>query len=207
MKVSYLESDLLKEGKIIAGIDEAGRGAIAGPVVAAAILLKENQVYPEGIDDSKKLSPKKRSILFKALRESSTQFTIGIIDNYTIDKINILESTFEAMKAAVKNLHKQPDYLLIDGNFFRNIGIPYSTVIGGDAKCLSIAAASIIAKVSRDNWMMEIADKIYPQYNFKSNKGYGTEEHFSSIHKYGLTPLHRRTFLAKYFNRELRMFE
>lgn len=207
MQLSHLEMDLLGEGKVIAGIDEAGRGAIAGPVVAAAILLRKNQVFPEGIDDSKKLTARNRTRLFKALRESHAEFAVGIIDNKIIDKVNILEATFDAMREAVINLHRQPGYLLIDGNFFRSIGIPYSTVISGDSKCLSIAAASIIAKVTRDTWMIDVAHRLYPNYNFKSNKGYGTAEHFAAVHKYGLTPLHRKTFLGKYFNRELRMFE
>ncbi|MBM2817097.1 MAG: ribonuclease [Ignavibacteria bacterium] len=189
------EQKFIAQNQIVAGIDEAGRGALAGPVVAAACILPLQDYSDFGIDDSKKLSPKKRFELYDKISAVAVSAQFAFIDNETIDKINILQSTFKAMEKAVRMLAPEPHHLLIDGNRFKEIGIPYTTIIGGDAKCISIAAASIIAKAARDRWMLETEAQLYPQYHFESNKGYGTKSHIEAIKKYGLCPLHRRTFV------------
>jgi len=202
-----LEEEYHKSGIVVAGIDEAGRGALAGPVVAAAVIFKSDFINTDfGINDSKKLSPKKRDELFDIVFNNAISVGIGIIDNNRIDEINILQATQEAMHQAINNLKTKPDFLLIDGNYFKNNGIPYKTVIKGDSKSLSIAAASIIAKVTRDRWMIENANINYPDYFFDKHKGYGTQKHYEAIKNNGITPIHRKTFLKKILIQEQRLF-
>lgn len=195
--LSY-DQNLTKKGyKIIGGIDEAGRGPLAGPVVASCVVLDVNSPI-FGVDDSKKLSESKREFLFWEIKKNAIAVGIGIVDNKVIDEINILQASLKAMVQAVKNLSIKPDFLLIDGQFCPEIDIPKQAIPGGDSKSLSIASASIIAKVTRDKIMMEL-DKIYPQYGFCKNKGYPTKEHISAIKKYGPCEVHRKTF-APVFN-------
>ena len=190
------ENELKKEGyKLIAGIDEAGRGPLAGPVYAAAVILKEGAVI-DGINDSKKLSEKKREELFDKIIENSVAYSIFSVDEKVIDEINILNATYMAMNGAADGLSKKPDFILIDGNSIKNMKTPHKTVVKGDSKSISIAAASILAKVSRDRYITEMAKK-YPEYGFEKHKGYGTKVHNEAILKYGPSPIHRKTFLKK----------
>ena len=181
--------------KYIAGVDEAGRGPLAGAVYAAAVILPED-VFIEGLNDSKKLSENKREALFDVICEKAVSYSIASVDEKRIDEINILNATFEAMNKAIDGLKIQPDYVLIDGNRIKGTDIPHETVVKGDAKSVSIAAASILAKVSRDRYITEAA-KTYPEYGFEKHKGYGTAAHNEAILKYGMCPIHRRTFLKK----------
>lgn len=181
--------------KFIAGVDEAGRGPLAGAVYAAAVIFDENTVI-EGINDSKKLSAKKRDELYEIIKEKALCYAIFAVDEKRIDEINILNATFEAMNGAVNSLSQKPDYALIDGNKIKGMEIPHETLVKGDAKSISIAAASILAKVSRDRYITEMAEK-YPLYGFEKHKGYGTAAHCEAIKKYGPCPIHRRTFLKK----------
>lgn len=181
--------------KYIAGVDEAGRGPLAGAVYAAAVILPED-VFIEGLNDSKKLSEKKREALFDVICEKAVAYSIASVDEKRIDEINILNATFEAMNKAINGLKIQPDYVLIDGNRIKGTDIPHETVVKGDAKSVSIAAASILAKVSRDRYITEAA-KTYPEYGFEKHKGYGTAAHNEAILKYGACPIHRKTFLKK----------
>lgn len=186
------ENELYKKGiKLIAGIDEVGRGPLVGPVVTAAVILKED-FFDERINDSKKITEKKREELYKIIMENAVSVGIGISSEQIIDEINILEATKRAMKEAVNNLNVKPEYLLIDAVKL-DIDIPSTSIIKGDAKSQSIAAASIIAKVTRDKMMYEL-DKLHPEYDFKSNKGYGTKKHIEAIYKYGPLKEHRKTF-------------
>jgi len=179
--------------RLIAGIDEAGRGPLAGPVVAAAVILPEDKKII-GLDDSKKLSARKREKLYEIIKKLSVAVGVGIIDNKEIDKINIHRATFMAMKKAIKNLDIIPDYLLVDGNSeIPLLALTQEAVIDGDARVNVIAAASIIAKVTRDN-IIDNYHQEYPQYGFINNKGYGTQEHIEAIKKYGITPLHRLSY-------------
>lgn len=186
----------------VAGIDEAGRGALAGPVVAAAVIFPNNTPDIEEIDDSKKLSPKKREELCKAIKESAMAWAVGYADCIEIDKINIFQATQSAMHKAIRSLSIIPGHLLIDGNLFNDYGIPYSTVVKGDTKSISIAAASIIAKVTRDRLMVEQFHNKYPNYNFSRHKGYATALHREAIKKYGICDIHRKSFLKKILNQE-----
>jgi ribonuclease HII len=200
MKKSLPDYRLEKEFKakgFIAGIDEAGRGPLAGPVVAAAVILQGKLLSKSGINDSKKIVEKERVRLFELIRKKSLTYSFSFIDNEIIDKINILQATQLAMKKAVESLKIKPDHLLVDGNYFKEFGIPYTTIVKGDSKSMSIAAASIIAKVVRDKWMVEVADRLFPEYSFARHKGYATKEHYRAIEKYGLCPLHRKSFLKK----------
>ncbi len=181
----------------IAGIDEAGRGPLAGPVVAAAVILPEEDLLGIGINDSKKLTKKRREELYYLLKGKSLTFGVGIVDNTEIDEINILQATLKAMRNAVETLTVKPDFLLVDGNYFKDFGIPHKKIVKGDSKSISVASASIIAKVVRDGWMIEVADRLYPEFGFAKHKGYGTKEHYRAIEKHGLCPLHRRSFLKK----------
>jgi ribonuclease HII len=193
-----IEASLIKEGyNIIAGIDEAGRGPLAGPVVAAAVILDIHSDLFDEIDDSKKITEKRRNKLFELIIGNSVDYSINTIDNFEIDNINILNSTMLAMNNAINNLKVKPDYLLIDGNYFKGNILPYRTVIKGDSISKSIAAASILAKVHRDKWMMEIAAQEFPEYNFAKHKGYATKEHIELIKKYGTCKYHRISFLKK----------
>ncbi|ROL61631.1 ribonuclease HII [Bacteroidetes/Chlorobi group bacterium ChocPot_Mid] len=198
-----IEKPFIEKGMFVAGIDEAGRGPLAGPVVAAAVILKPEFHNTFGITDSKKINQSQREKLFNIIIENSLSVGIGIIDNNIIDEINILQATLSAMQNAITQLNPQPQQLLIDGNYFKNIGIPYQTIIKGDGKCLSIAAASIIAKVTRDRWMNDVADKLYPQYNFKQHKGYGTKSHIEAIQEFGICEIHRKTFLKRFIDTDI----
>jgi ribonuclease HII len=181
----------------IAGVDEAGRGPLCGPVVAAAVILPKN-LYIEGINDSKKLSEKKREKIFEEIvNNKEIVYGVGISDVDVIEKVNILNATKLAMIQAIKNLNIKPDFVIIDGNQNINIDIQSQTLISGDSKSASIAAASIVAKVTRDR-MMQVFDKEYPEYNFSKNKGYGTASHIEAIKKYGLCKIHRPSF-CKHF--------
>ncbi|MBQ1988726.1 MAG: ribonuclease HII [Clostridia bacterium] len=182
--------------KCICGVDEAGRGPLAGPVCAAAVILPENCEI-EGLNDSKKLSEKKREMLFDVICEKAVSYSIAFGSIEVIEKFNILEATFIAMNRAIDGLEVTPDFALIDGNRVpKNIKIPCETVVKGDFKSASIAAASILAKVTRDR-LMEEYDEKYPEYNFKKHKGYGTKEHTELILKYGVSEVHRPSFLKK----------
>lgn len=184
---------------IICGVDEAGRGPLAGDVYAAAVILKKDAVI-EGVNDSKKLSEKKRELLFDEIIEKSEAYCIAVASVEEIDTLNILQATMLAMKRAVEGLNITPDIALIDGNKSPEIdGVHTQTVIKGDATSASIAAASILAKVARDRYMKEIAEK-YPQYAFEKHKGYGTKLHNQLILKYGPSEVHRKTFLRKLLN-------
>ncbi len=180
---------------IVCGVDEAGRGPLCGPVVAAAVILKDS-VNIEGINDSKKLTEKKREKLYDEIINNVEAYGIGIVDVDVIEEINILNATKKAMLDAVENLNLTPDVVLIDGNQKINTNIPQKTIVSGDALSKSIAAASILAKVTRDRMLIEY-DKKYPEYGFAKHKGYGTKMHIESIKKYGLTPIHRCSFCKK----------
>lgn len=191
------EKELYEKGiEYIAGIDEAGRGPLCGPVVSAAVILKKGD-YIEGVNDSKKLSEKKREKLFDEINERAVAIGIGIVDERTIDEINILEATRLAMKKAVENLQVKPEHVLVDAEKKVPIEVPYTPIIKGDALSVSIAAASIIAKVTRDRMLYEM-DKKYPEYGFAKNKGYGTKAHVEAIKQYGLTEIHRKSFCKKF---------
>lgn len=179
----------------VCGIDEAGRGPLAGPVCAAAVLLPEGLVI-DGLNDSKKLSEKKRELLFPVIEENALAFGIGFADEKEIDEINILQATFLAMRRAFDAMQRRCDYVLVDGNRMPPMPVPGETVVKGDAKSPSIAAASILAKVSRDRVMLEYA-KQYPEYQFEKHKGYGTKAHVEALRAFGPSPIHRRTFLKK----------
>lgn len=197
MDYSFEENAISKGFKTICGIDEAGRGPLAGPVYAAAVILPLG-LEITGLNDSKKLSEKKREELFDVICEKAVDFSIGIADEKEIDEINILNATFLAMKRAVDGLKIKPDYALIDGNRYPRIGgVTEETIVKGDGKSMSVAAASILAKVSRDRYMLEIAEK-YPQYCFEKHKGYGTKLHYEMLEKYGISPVHRKSFLKKF---------
>tara|TARA_B100000315_G_scaffold47404_1_gene42229 strand:- start:590 stop:1186 length:597 start_codon:yes stop_codon:yes gene_type:complete len=189
----HYENETRKQGhKIIAGIDEAGRGPLAGPVVAASVILPEN-CRVEGLNDSKKLSEKKRNLIFQIIRQKAVAIGIGITYENIIDQINILQAAKVAMEDSVSRLSCKPDFLLIDGNQKILSTIPQLTIIKGDALSASIAAASVIAKVTRDKMMIQY-DDIYPQYGFRKHKGYGTQDHLKSISKFGPCKIHRKTF-------------
>ncbi len=198
--MDYLyEENAIKAGyKLVCGIDEAGRGPLAGPVYAAAVVLPLG-LEIDGLNDSKKLSEKKREQLFDIICEKAVDYSIGIATEQEIDEINILNATFLAMHRAVEGLKIKPDYALIDGN--QHPKIPFlteETVVKGDAKSMSIAAASILAKVSRDRFMLEKA-KEYPQYQFEKHKGYGTKLHYEMLKEFGPSKIHRMTFLKKLY--------
>lgn len=179
---------------LICGVDEAGRGPLAGPVCAAAVILPEDAVI-EGLNDSKKLSEKKREMLYDVIKEKALAFSVAYGTLEEIGELNILQATFIAMNRAIDGLEIKPDFALIDGNRVpKDIKIPCETVVKGDGKSMSVAAASVLAKVTRDRLMLEY-DKKYPEYNFKKHKGYGTKEHTELIKKYGPCEIHRISFL------------
>lgn len=194
--MSVFEKECIAAGQTICcGIDEAGRGPLAGPVVAAACILDpEKPIY--GLDDSKKLSPKKRDLLYDEIVANAKAFCVIRVEQEEIDRINILEATKNAMRAAVAGLVFKPDVLLIDAVNLSGTGIPVKPIIKGDAQSNSIAAASILAKVSRDR-IMEEYDKEFPGYGFAQHKGYGTAAHYAAIHELGISPIHRKSFLKK----------
>lgn len=180
---------------VVCGVDEAGRGPLAGPVFAAAVILPENYSH-EILNDSKKLSEKKRDLVYDDIIRDAVCYSVGIATEKEIDDINILNATFLAMKRAVDGLSVKPELAYIDGNQYPKTGVKEVTIVKGDSKCMSVAAASIIAKVSRDRYMLKVAEQ-YPEYEFTKHKGYGTKLHYEMIEKYGVSPVHRRTFLKK----------
>ena len=186
------EREIWAKGKIPAGVDEAGRGPLAGPVVAAAVVLPDDCEIP-GLDDSKKLSHSKRETLCEEIKSLALSYAIGIVEPDEIDRINILRAALLAMEISVKKLITKPDYLLIDGNQRTSLMLMQETIVKGDSKSCSIAAASILAKVTRDS-IMEEYHSIYPEYNFGSHKGYPTKEHYKAIREHGPCPIHRRSF-------------
>lgn len=179
----------------VAGIDEAGRGPLAGPVVAAAVVFPAGCFFP-GVNDSKQLRPARREAVYETITRHARCIGVGIADRETIDRINILNATLLAMRRAVERLSTRPDHLLVDGNRFQDIGVPFTTIVGGDATCFSIAAASIVAKVTRDRMMMEY-DREFPGYGFARHKGYATPEHCEAIARLGQCAIHRRSFHLK----------
>lgn len=183
--------------KLICGVDEAGRGPLAGPVCAAAVILPAHIEIP-GLNDSKKLSDKRRRELYPVIMEQAVAYGIGLADHNEIDEINILQATFLAMERAIGALNIKPELALIDGNRTKDFGIPVKTVVHGDSLSASIAAASILAKVTRDDIMMKMAEE-YPQYGFEIHKGYGTKVHYQALSNYGPSPIHRMTFLKKLY--------
>lgn len=192
--LSYENKALNNGYKSICGVDEAGRGPLAGPVCAAAVILPENFEI-EGLDDSKKLSEKKRDLLFEKIIENAVSYNVAFGSLEEIEEYNILEATYIAMNRAINGLSVKPDFALIDGNRApKGITVPCETVVKGDSKSCSVAAASILAKVTRDRLMLEY-DKKYPQYNFAAHKGYGTKAHYEAIKNYGICEIHRKSFL------------
>ncbi len=189
-----LENELKQNGyNFVCGVDEAGRGPLAGPVCAAAVILPENLII-EDLNDSKKLSEKRREELFPIILEKAICTSIAFASVEEIEQLNILNATFLAMQRAVEGLKIPADFALIDGNRTPKLNIPASAVVKGDGKSMSIAAASVLAKVSRDRLMLEY-EKLYPQYNFAKHKGYGTKQHYESIANYGICNIHRKSFL------------
>jgi len=176
----------------IAGVDEAGRGPLAGPVVSAAVVLAESFDI-NGVDDSKKLSPKKRADLFPRIKDAAQAVGVGVVDAQTIDRINILQATLQSMAMAIADLSVSPDYLLVDGIFEISLPLPQKTLTKGDSRSISIAAASIIAKVTRDRLMLKY-DDLYPQYGFANHKGYPTRAHREAVRQFGCSPIHRKSF-------------
>lgn len=197
-KIKEIEKDLYEKGfKNICGIDEAGRGPLAGPVVVAGVIMPKDSMI-EGINDSKKVSEKKREKLYDLIIEEAISYSVAIIGQDVIDEINILNATKEGVTKVVDGLDIKPDLIIIDAlNHINTRGIPYEPIIKGDAKCYNIAAASILAKVTRDRIMREW-DEVYPQYGFIQHKGYGTAKHIQAIKECGLTPIHRKSFTKKF---------
>ena len=183
--------------QIICGVDEAGRGPLAGPVCAAAVILPANVEIP-GLNDSKKLSDKKRRELYPIIKEKAIAYGIAFADHKEIDEINILQATYLAMERAINQLSVKPELALIDGNRAKDFGIPVETVVHGDSLSASIAAASVLAKVTRDDYMLEMANT-YPGYDFEIHKGYGTKAHYAALTKLGASPIHRMSFLKKFY--------
>jgi ribonuclease HII len=191
---------------IIAGIDEVGRGPLAGPVVAACVILPDDYHNPQ-ITDSKKISNSRRVQLSKEIQDIAIDFSIAELNNIVIDEINILQATHKVMVMTVDMLKIKPDYIYIDGNSIpKTLTYKAEAVVKGDTFMAQISAASIIAKVHRDNWMTNVAHELYPQYNFAKHKGYATQEHLDAISKYGYCPLHRITFLKKFFTKQISLF-
>lgn len=192
-----IENDFFNNGiQFIAGVDEAGRGPLAGPVCVAAVVLKKDS-FIDGVNDSKKLSEKKREELFDKIINEAVAYSIVLIHEKEIDELNILNATFKGMNDAVNNLSVQPDMVLIDGNAIKGMSHPHQCVVKGDAKCNSIGAASILAKVTRDRYMMEMHKK-YPNYAFDKHKGYPTKLHYECLDNFGISPIHRLSFLKKW---------
>lgn len=191
-----LENEIYAEGfSLICGVDEAGRGPLAGPVYAAAVILPRDAVI-EGLNDSKKLTEKKREALFDVITERALTYGIASASVEEIEKLNILNATFLAMNRAIDKLDPIPELALIDGNRSTGIAMPSRCIVKGDSHCADIAAASILAKVSRDRYMLTLAEK-YPQYHFEQHKGYGTKLHYEALREYGPSPEHRPSFLRK----------
>lgn len=193
-----IEEELFSQGYVaVCGIDEAGRGPLAGPVCAAAVILPKNLEIP-ALDDSKKLSDKRRRELFPIIQQQAIAYGIGFASHEEIDEINILQATFLAMKRALAAMETKADFALIDGNRETDFGLPVKTVVKGDSLSANIAAASVLAKVSRDDVMEAMAEE-YPQYGFEIHKGYGTKAHYEALRTYGPCPIHRLSFLKKFY--------
>lgn len=193
-----IEHSLFAKGyHLICGVDEAGRGPLAGPVCAAAVILPPDADIP-GLNDSKKLSDKRRRELFPVIKEQAVAYGIAFADHQEIDEINILQATFLAMQRAIDQLQVRPQLALIDGNRERDFGLPVQTVVHGDSLSASIAAASVLAKVTRDDYMLQMAEQ-YPEYGFEVHKGYGTKAHYQALTEHGPSPIHRMTFLKKFY--------
>ena len=186
--------------QVICGVDEAGRGPLAGPVCAAAVILPPHLEIP-GLTDSKKLTDKKRRELFPVIKEQALAYGIGMASEQEIDEINILQATFLAMQRALDQLHVKPDLALIDGNREKDFGLPVKTGVKGDSLSMNIAAASILAKVTRDDLMVQLA-QTYPQYGFEIHKGYGTKAHYAALREHGPRPIHRMSFLKKFYGQK-----
>ena len=182
---------------VICGVDEAGRGPLAGPVCAAAVILPEGEIIP-GLNDSKKLTDKKRRELMPIIKEQAIAYGIGLASEQEIDEINILQATFLAMERALAQLTVKPDLALIDGNREKDFGLPVKTVVKGDSLSANIAAASVLAKVTRDDIMVALAEE-YPQYGFEIHKGYGTKAHSEALRQHDASPIHRKSFLRKFY--------
>ena len=193
-----IETEYYDKGfQLICGVDEAGRGPLAGPVCAAAVILPRDIEIP-GLDDSKKLTDKRRRELYPLIKENAIAYAISMVDHAKIDEINILQATLLAMEQAIAQLPVKPDLALIDGNREKDFGVPCKTVIHGDSLSASIAAASILAKVTRDDHMLQMG-QTYPQYGFEVHKGYGTKAHYAALTQHGPSPIHRATFLKKFY--------
>ena len=196
-----IEDGFYAEGvKVICGVDEAGRGPLAGPVCAAAVILPEHLEIP-GLTDSKKLTDKKRRELFPIIKEQAIAYGIGLASEAEIDEINILQATFLAMERALSQLKIQPELALIDGNRQKDFGINVETVVKGDSRSANIASASVLAKVTRDDYMEAMALE-HPGYGFEIHKGYGTKAHYEALRNLGPSPIHRMTFLKKFYGKE-----
>lgn len=200
IKIKEVEKDLYNKGfKNICGIDEAGRGPLAGPVVVAGVIMPKDSMI-EWVNDSKKVTERRREILYEKIKEEAISYSIAVIDHNIIDDINILNATKQGVTEVVDGLDVKPDLIIVDALTHINTrGIPYEPIIKGDAKCYNIAAASILAKVTRDRIMRQW-DEIYPQYGFVAHKGYGTAKHIAAIKEYGLCPIHRITFTKHFTN-------
>ena len=198
-EMSEAENRLRGQGyTLICGVDEVGRGPLAGPVMAGAVILPpDTELVIPGVDDSKKVSPKKRAELYGIIQEKAIAWAVGAADVETIDRINILQATMLAMRRAIEQLDPQPDALLVDALTLHDTSIPQQPIVHGDARSVSIAAASILAKVTRDTLMEEL-DELYPQYGFRDNKGYGTAAHIAAIREYGPCPIHRKSFIRHF---------
>ena len=191
-----IEDELYESGlSVLCGVDEAGRGPLAGPVCAAACILPRGTVIP-GLNDSKKLSEKKRCELFEIIQEKAVSFSVAFATVDEIEQLNILGATFLAMNRAISELDPVPELCLIDGNRISGISCPAKAIIKGDSLCADISAASILAKVTRDSYMLDM-DELYPQYGFAAHKGYGTAAHYAALREYGPSPIHRMSFLKK----------
>ena len=198
IQLKAIEEEIHNSGvEYICGIDEAGRGPLAGPVVVASVIMPANSII-EGVNDSKKVSEKKREKLYDLILEEAISYGVGIIGQDEIDEINILNATKKGLTMSLQELTQKPDLIIVDAlTHIDTLGIPYESIIKGDAKCYSISAASIIAKVTRDRIMREW-DKVYPQYGFAQHKGYGTSAHINAIKEFGPCPLHRRSFIKNF---------
>ena len=198
-ELKKIENEIYEKEHVeyICGIDEAGRGPLAGPVVVASVIMKPDS-FIEGVNDSKKVSEKKREKLYEQIIEEAVSYSVGIIDQNEIDEINILNATKKGLTESIKGLKVKPERIIVDAlDKIDTCGIPYMPIVKGDAKCYSISAASIIAKVTRDRIMREW-DKVYPEYGFEQHKGYGTAKHISAIKEYGLCPIHRKSFTKNF---------
>lgn len=193
-----IEESLYADGvEVICGVDEAGRGPLAGPVCAAAVILPPHLEIP-GLTDSKKLTDKKRRELYPVIKEQAVAYGIAFASEQEIDEMNILQATFLAMQRAIDQLEGKAEFALIDGNREKDFGLPVKTVVKGDSLSANIAAASVLAKVTRDDLMVEMAEK-YPEYSFDVHKGYGTKAHYAALREHGPAPIHRMTFLKKFY--------